>query len=282
MRRDAQGGYALVAAVACIAVFAAIALALVSAIRTATDDASGELARLRAVAAADAGFALAVSRLMSPSAGGFWPADGRVHVLRYRDARIEVRCEDERGKVPLNGLTEAVATRLLEAAGLDGDRLLIARDSVLDWEDDDEQPRPFGAERGYYAATGIAPANGPLQAIDELRRVRGFDAGTIDRLRALATVYVAPEAFDPRVASPTALTVMEAAGGKAAVAAIDRARERSGQRTAIAFTDISERVGRPVSLRVEAELRDGARAVRRNVVILTGEATMPYIVVAAD
>ncbi|VXD01476.1 general secretion pathway protein GspK [Sphingomonas sp. 8AM] len=276
-----ERGYITVAAAACIVVFALIAMTLVSSMQIATDDAVAEQATLRAGAAADAGFALVMARLLSPEAGERAFADGRTRTFHYRDAVIHVRVEDERGKIPLNGLTEDVATRLLEAAGVEGGRLLVARDSLLDWQDADDMPRPFGAERGDYADSGIRPANGDLDSIDELRLVRGFDTRTIANLRLLATVYVPPGRFDPRVARPEVLALMSGTGAKSAIAAIERARERARQRTAIAFSGPKDWRGRSLSIAVEAQVPDG-RAVRRNVVQFTGDAAVPYVVIAAD
>ncbi len=277
-----EEGYALVAAVASIAVFAAMALAFLSATRTLIMDAGAEQAQLQVNAAADAGVAMTLSKLLSKNVTDRWLIDSAIHNLRYGEAQLRVRLEDERGKVPINGLSEAAATRLLTEAGLDGDRLLIARDSLLDWVDNDDIARPFGAERSYYASIGIAPANGFLTSIEELRLIRGFDAETVQRIRSIATAYVPMGSFDPKFANVRALAVMEEAEGQNATAGIDRARELAGQRTAIAFTDASGLTGRPVTVLVEARLPDGARALRRVVIQLTGDHDAPYVVMASD
>ena len=48
-------------------------------------------------------------------------------------------------------------------------------DAILDWIDEDEEARPYGAEAEYYnaLATSYSPANGPLQSVEELLLVRG-------------------------------------------------------------------------------------------------------------
>ncbi len=48
-------------------------------------------------------------------------------------------------------------------------------DAVLDWLDEDDEPRDFGAEVSYYEslATPYRPANRPLRRIEELLHVRG-------------------------------------------------------------------------------------------------------------
>lgn len=48
-------------------------------------------------------------------------------------------------------------------------------DAILDWIDDDDEPREYGAEFDYYSGEPVPyePANGPLKSIEELLLVRG-------------------------------------------------------------------------------------------------------------
>ena len=48
-------------------------------------------------------------------------------------------------------------------------------DPILDWLDEDEETRPYGAESDYYEtlATPYSAANGPIQSVEELLLVRG-------------------------------------------------------------------------------------------------------------
>ena len=66
---------------------------------------------------------------------------------------------------------EEARYRLMALPGMTED---IA-DAILDWIDEDDQPRAYGAEESYYM--GLTPAyrprNGPLTSLDELLLVRG-------------------------------------------------------------------------------------------------------------
>src|SRR5688572_19141513 len=204
--RGGEQGYAMVAAVAGIAVFAMMAVVLVQSNRSIVTDVLAEQAQAKAAAAADAGFALALDGLLVKDRANRWSIDGRMRTMRFADAVLRIRIEDERGKVPLNLLDSESATRLVEAAGLGiGERARIAADSLLDWTDDDEEPRPSGAENEYYRPRGIRPRNGPLESIDELALVRGFDPATVDRMRSYVTVNFGIGGFDARFAQPTAI-----------------------------------------------------------------------------
>jgi hypothetical protein len=48
-------------------------------------------------------------------------------------------------------------------------------DAILDWLDEDDEPREFGAEADYYSSLvpPYAPKNGPLETVEELLLVRG-------------------------------------------------------------------------------------------------------------
>lgn len=281
MKRAGEEGYALVAAVGSIALFAAVALMLVSATRMGMEQLRAEQGQLHAVAAADAGIAIAVSNLLADATTDRWLPDGRVRTLRYRDAALRIRVVDEQGKVPIGVVREAEATRMLEQAGLDGDRLRIARDSLLDWLDADDQARPFGAEAEYYRAAGLAPPGVVLATVEELGVVRGFDADLVARLKPFVTTYTILTGFDDRYADPRALAVM-ARGGAANPATIDRARELAGQRTALAIVSTTQWLNRALSIEVEAALPDGAAARRRAVIELTRSPRQPYIVRAYE
>ncbi len=68
--------------------------------------------------------------------------------------------------------SENIAVSLL--MGLPGMTEDVA-DAILDWIDEDDEPREFGAELDYYTtlATPYSPPNGALQSVEELLLVRG-------------------------------------------------------------------------------------------------------------
>jgi hypothetical protein len=73
---------------------------------------------------------------------------------------------------------------------------------------------------------------------------------------------------------------MQQTSGEAA--AIARKRELAGQHTALEIASTPDLVNRPISIEVEADLPDGARAVRRMIVELTGSKANPYLVRAYE
>jgi general secretion pathway protein K len=272
-----EAGYALVAAVASLLVFGLLALGVAQSMRGTIVSGGSEIEAARAAAAADAGIAIAIHHLLADDPRGRWPIDGRPIAVRFDSADIVVRVIDERGKVPLNLIEEQELTPLLRAAGLEGQRLRIARDSFLDWRDEDEEPRLEGAEAAYYRPFDVAPPNNLIASVSELGRIRGFDAALVERLRPAVTVHFGSGPFDPRFAHPMAIGAM-LQGGADSPAAIARARELRGQRTAIALDGDVELIGRPLTVMVDARLPSGARARRALVIELTGADRRPYVV----
>ena len=276
-----EAGYALVAAVASIAVFAIMALAIMTGTRAAIVQGGAEIARAHADAAADAGIALALQGMLVEDRAFRWSIDGRTRQLRFGDAVLSVRVEDERGKVPLASLEEEQAVLLFEALGLSGDRLDIVTDSFLDWFDDDDEARPNGAELDYYAARRIHARNGRPHTIDELALIRGFDSALVERLRPVATLDFGGGSFAPDHASPLAIGVMTE-GGAGSPEAISRARELAGQRTAIELGEDIDLTGRPLTIVAEARTAEGGHSVRRVTLEISDMATRTYVVRASE
>jgi general secretion pathway protein K len=118
-------------------------------------------------------------------------------LLKAADDRVQVTVEEESGKLNLNAIVNPrgepdviyrpIAERLFKKLGLQPELL----DAVTDWIDASDEPRPSGAETGYYQTLKppYAAKNGPLETLEELRLVKGFDKATVDKLRPYLTVY---------------------------------------------------------------------------------------------
>lgn len=115
------------------------------------------------------------------------------------DGYLSAQIQDERGKFNLNDLhavandqirfktTTERARRLFELLQLNPDLV----DALIDWTDQDDNPRPAGAESAYYQSQRPAyrAANERLQSLADLRLIKGFTPDIIDRLSRYVTVY---------------------------------------------------------------------------------------------
>ena len=117
---------------------------------------------------------------------------------------------DEQGKYNLNNLVnivdkkpsandEKILRRLFTALGVSEDLV----PAVIDWIDtDSDLAGPGGAEDAYYLglARPYRPANQPMVQVDELYRIRGFDAATVAKLKPFVTALPARTAVNVNTA----------------------------------------------------------------------------------
>lgn len=150
------------------------------------------------------------------------------------DGLLSAQIEDERGKLNLNDLASNQAGELQRLAKIQRFKRLFELlqlnpdlvDAVIDWVDVDEQPQPAGAESLYYQSQQppYRAANVPLEALGDLRLVKGFTPEIIDRLSRYVTVFprdggslvnlntadpLVIQALDPAVTQTMALEIVQ-------------------------------------------------------------------------
>lgn len=134
-----------------------------------------------------------------------------IAALPVERALVSGSITDEQGKFNLNNLVREnqrsaddvkIFQRLLASQGLPVD----LADAVVDWIDaDSDLSGPGGAEDPYYLSLRkpYRAANAPIAQVEELYRIRGFDAAAVAKLKPLVTalpgnttinVNTAPEA----------------------------------------------------------------------------------------
>jgi type II secretory pathway component PulK len=93
----------------------------------------------------------------------------------------EERCRygitDESAKLNINTATREQLMRLVGQIATEEMIVEELVDALLDWRDEDDEPREFGADAEYYASleTPYRPKNGAFDTVEELLMVRGFD-----------------------------------------------------------------------------------------------------------
>jgi general secretion pathway protein K len=123
---------------------------------------------------------------------------------------------DEQGKLNLNNLVRDNARsqpdilafqRLLASLGLSPD----LAEAVVDWIDaDSDLAGPNGAEDQYYLALRrpYRAANAPMMQVEELYRVRGFDAAAVAKLRPFVSALPAVTAVNVNTAPAQVLAAL--------------------------------------------------------------------------
>lgn len=115
---------------------------------------------------------------------------------------FSLKIEDLQGRVPLNRYYRPAGLKpkdqdyknlmnFLTTQGIEEGQASVIVDSLLDWLDPDDTPRPNGAESETYdfADQPYLPRNGPLMAPDELRAIRGVDDVVYALLKNNVTVW---------------------------------------------------------------------------------------------
>jgi general secretion pathway protein K len=209
MRRPAERGVALVAVTMAVAVLAAVAVGMAVTATTGDRLAANALAVVQAEALARSGVAAARAALVDASRAG---GDDTLESPWLRPLPpqaigagvVSVEVEDEARRLDANLASDALP-RLLARLRLDP----FLADAILDWTDADDDARPHGAERRWYATRTPpgAPANRPLASVGELLLVRGMDAGLLERLRPFLTV-AGEDGVNPNTASPEVMLAM--------------------------------------------------------------------------
>jgi general secretion pathway protein K len=115
------------------------------------------------------------------------------------EGNITVKIEDLDGRLWLNKLVDSAGNpnilyrerfiRLCSELAIDSPATLA--DALIDWIDADHDPSPGGAEDGDYLAENppYEATDAPLQSLDELYLVRGFNAKTVSRLRPFVSSF---------------------------------------------------------------------------------------------
>lgn len=270
-----DGGYAMVAAVAGIALMAAIAVLFATLANSRIDTLEAETARAKLASAADAGILVGLSGLTDTGPSARWTIGGEAHQFTFDGVPLKVHIEDEHGKFMLNQANDETLTGLFTVLGYGGPQADQLRASYLRWTGETDDTPQADTEYAYYESRGLLPRNTTPLTIDELGEIPGFTPRLVARLRGLVTVDAGKVPFDPQFASPLVLEAM-IKGGIDTPQVIERRRELAGQRTPLGFSSRDLKV-RTVSVIAVATGPGGASVARRAVAQVSGSQDVLWV-----
>lgn len=166
--------------------------------------------RSRALALGEGAIYYAMLMLSIPDQKLQWQADGRPYIWRGKDLPVEVRIQDEGGKIDINMAQEGTIKTVFRLMGLGEDQGNQLSDAILDWRDQDENKRPSGAEAPDYEARGLKapPQNRQFLVMDELQGVLGMNPALYRKMQVWFTLYSMSDGLDPGKASLDVLTTL--------------------------------------------------------------------------
>ena len=199
---SSEQGFVLVTVLLVIAILVPLVLAFASKVQVNLVQADNFRNSVQAVRLARSGIEGAMGILRADDANydtlkDTWAAE--FPTLGIGEGTIEVRIKDEDGRVPINALVRPngvdvnkdVEQRLRSLISQLGGRPEVV-DALIDWIDVDEAVTGVeGAEHEYYKPQGYGCKNGPIDSLDELSMVRGFDKELLSDKKLLHYLTVA-------------------------------------------------------------------------------------------
>lgn len=234
-----------------------------------------QFAQTQAHYAAEAGVMRAIYALQDPQEGQRWVPDGRSYPFVFDGAKVSISVISEAGKVDLNAASPDVLQNLFHAAGMsDMDAQSLTR-NIVDWRSFSYSP-PGTVPNAAYANAGLdyGPRHGPFASVEELQMVLGMNPKVYRAVASQVTLWSGRPTPDPSIAPPLALAAVP--GMTPAQAQAIASSRASGAPT----QGLAGIQGVTHSIRSEATLADGTRAVLRATVRLQGirPGALPYTV----
>ncbi|RDI98695.1 general secretion pathway protein GspK [Dyella solisilvae] len=225
-------------------------------------------AQTQAHYAAEAGLMRAIYALQDPQLQQRWTPDGRIYPFAFDGAKVNVSIVDEGGKVDLNAATPEVLQQLFRAAGMADNAAQSVAQNVVDWRSFAMAP-PGTVPNAAYAQAGkdYGPRHGPFATIEELQMVLGMDPAVYRAVASQVTLWSGRQSPNPATAPPLALAAIPGMTS-AQVQAQLAARQAGPASQGIPGLAVAQGVTH--SIRAEATLADGTRAIVRATVRLQG------------
>ena len=271
-RVRSQRGIALVAVLWGLTILSIIAAAFLADTRGQSAVTRNLLENAKAQALADAGIYRAIAGILSIDPSIAWRSDGSRYQMALGEGQVVITVVDEGGKVDLNRAQDRMLSGLLQVFGVPEEQVPALIDTIRDFADRDDDPRPFGAEDGDYLAAGLdwGSKDAPFESVEELQQVLGISRPLYDRLAPFLTVYSGRAQINPVVAPREVLMAMPGLGEEQVNALLARRESEDGTRV--------RSVGTAFTIRAEAVTDGGGRFIREAVVQRTADRRDPYLI----
>jgi general secretion pathway protein K len=259
-----QRGFALVTVLWTLAFLALLGSGMLADARLNTQRVRNLLDAAAAETAAEAALHQAIFALLDPSERR-WRPDGRVHLLAHGEHRMELRIEDENGKVNPNLASPELLQALLLQLGVDRQGATALAAMIVEWRSPAFGPAQQRARAQPYAAAGrdIIPPGTPFESLDELAEVLGMTPALLTRLKPHLTLFTtsAPDLAtrDPVVAAALGVRARGAASAG------------TGEETGVVTITISVQGARRTRYAERVSLRTNALTEVRRYEILARE-----------
>lgn len=222
-----ESGAALVLVLWLVAAFAILVSVFNISVRTSANVATNGLISAQRHALLSAGVEIAAAELLSKNQDEAWRSGKTVRQFPIEDYYLRIRIQDPNGLIDLNkahgkllfGLLKQFTPRESEAEEL--------RDRILDWRDEDDKRRTYGAEDFEYqrARRDRGAGDAPFTHKSQLRDVLGVSPKLYRAIAPFITTYSRNGSLNPETASEVVLKAVPGPQDKSA----DQTRRASEQ-----------------------------------------------------
>jgi general secretion pathway protein K len=206
-----QRGVALILVLWVLSILTLMASSFTLTMRRETASLSHTKENAQALAQAKSGLALAQAMLLHEDETKRWRIDGSIYEIETDNSLTRIRILSETGKIDLNSAPQTLLHHVLQFSPLEMQAQLELENAILDWRDEDENTRPFGAEKAEYKAAKLsyAPRNKPFRSFEELQMLKGMTAEVLAWMQPIFTIYAAGQTqVEVDVASREVLNVL--------------------------------------------------------------------------
>lgn len=206
-----QRGVALILVLWVLSILTLMASSFTLTMRRETVGLSHTKENMQALAQTKSGLALAQAMLLHEDETKRWRVDGSIYEIETNDTVTRIRIFSETGKIDLNSAPQKLLHHVLQFSPLETQAQLELENAILDWRDEDENTRPFGAEKAEYKAAKLnyAPRNKPFRSFEELQMLKGMTANVLTWMQPIFTIYAAGQTeVDWNLASREVLNVL--------------------------------------------------------------------------
>jgi general secretion pathway protein K len=265
-RDDRQRGFALLIVLWTLPLLALLGTQLVATSRQHIQVAHNLIDAATLEAAANGALQQAIFGVLD-SSPRHWRSDGSIHAVRFRDAVVAVRVEDEANKVNPNIASPKLLQALLFQAGADPQTAAAVAASIVEWRLAGGSASRPGVIAARYAAAGreYAPSGAQFASPDELGAVLGMTPDLLARLKPHLTVFTDG---DPSAATQDVTVAQALAAAGQSSADVD------GDEPVIVSVTADARGARNARFTVHAVVRLNARPEGRRYDILVHDRLM--------
>ena len=270
-----QAGFAFVLVLCVLAVLSVIAVTLIRETHEETRFESAVIEDAKAEALAEAGIQQSIAELLIPPGNGAWLADGSTHAIRLGEGSVNIRIEDESGRIDINSADDATLVSMLISIGLPTDEAQHLAAAIADYRDPRKIKHPGGAEASDYEAAGLdyGPKNAPFDSPEELMQVLGMTPEILKALLPLITVHSPSREVNRQAASAAVLRALPKSGFGQPEQNIATASSGDPQSALITAPTV-------VRVTAEARTRGGGHFIREAILRRSTIPTQPFNVLS--